>query len=736
MRTYRLTITQTDLSNVQLADESTGFAGFTVAQAKRGDVEPIFIPQGNESYIIEQFGPPSASNSDVQEIIDFNRQHDIWVSAPAGVEDGFHVNRYGAVFVAEDGVYEGYSDSIGLESTANTREATFRVSRADTPGDTAIGNESDEEEPSQYIEFTIPGSESAPLKLDASSVYDAYFKRNDSRVQIRAKATDMTWDDRADTTITDAIPADSAVAYEDSWEYIIDSLDYSSDPSKFRFLKASDEAGVDGVINGFAYLVENGAVSDLKVRIYTAIYDGADLNPVYGEAAEDLMFPANDFYAYFAESATSKKRVRLEATAEIEAVAMFYQKFPTETTTSLDFLLPPRKDVSDNLLRVVVTDKPSKNISISERTYDVSLDPEAVDDYNASVFAEDIMNDRVVGVVVLGSEDDEPALLEDIAPFSASDFRVEKQLIGKRAVNHVDSDEDVMAAMQQGWDASQAVEFDQVAAFFAPRWLPGIDTALADVRATHRFSRCVTHVMPNTNEGDLETVVDDRSSLVNDHGLTYTFGEIRTRDARTDTAWWRFPVGAYTAMLVRIMQTANGAAAPMFTNGPGNVGGQIDASFEEVRIKHIPQDIQREIDEAGLNTIIYDPDYGLMMVNQRTAQNPAVINDASWLGHDMAFDLFKRNVYRNIQVPQLGKPINAQYTGLRTRQLQNLAARFSNAFNAVRVEVDSVNTDETRGQRRFQMATAVQVTPFSEFVDFNFYNVSQEASVDDPFEDA
>jgi hypothetical protein len=121
------------------------------------------------------------------------------------------------------------------------------------------------------------------------------------------------------------------------------------------------------------------------------------------------------------------------------------------------------------------------------------------------------------------------------------------------------------------------------------------------------------------------------------------------------------------------------------------------------------------------------------MVNQRTGQNPAVINDASWLAHDMAFDLFKRRIYREVQFPQIGKPIDAQYIGVRTRQLQNIATSFGNAFNAVRIEVDSINTPETRAQRRFQMATSVQVTPFSEFVDFHFYNVGQTASVDDPF---
>ena len=742
MRTYRLTITQTDLSDVRLVDTAAGFASFTTIQALRGKAKPLFIPRGNEAFIVEQFGPPRDTNADVQEVIDFNREHDIWVSAPAGIETNDRKNRHGAIFVAEDGVYEGQITQAEAESTTRVRDAIFRTPIASTPGTPAIGLESDGTSSSQYIEFNINGSADSPLKLDGSSEFTVLLKGPDGQeVFVRSAATDLTWTDKDTTPVTDAIPTDSLVAVEDNWLHVFDNLDegwFDANPGKLRYLRSVASNGTTGPINGYAYLVEDPHSSQLvgTVRLYTAIYDGVDLNAIYGTEPSDPMTPSNDFYASFTETSASKKRVSLAYTAKIEAAAMLFQKFATETKTDISFSLPPRKQPSDNLVRIGVADKPARNITIAERFYDVSFDRDATDDYNASTFAEDIINDRVIEVLVLGNEDDPATKIEDISPFSTEGFGVTKTAVGQRSIVHAADEADIASAMAVGWEEAKAAEFDQIALFFAPKWLPGMDSQMLDIRGTHRFSRCVLPVLPGTTATGLDTVADERNALAMHHGLAYVFNEIRTRDARTDTAWWRFPVGAYSSMLVRIMKTKNGAWAPMFLNDSGNVGGQINAAFEDIRIKVITPQQQREIDEAGINTMIYDPDFGLIMVNQRTGQNPTTVNDASWLVHDMAFDLFKRFVYRNIQLPQIGKPIDPQYIGLRTRQLQSLAGRFSNAFSDVRVEVESLNTDATRSQRRFQMATSVKVTPVSEFVDFNFYNVGQEASVDDPFEDS
>ena len=759
MRTYRLNIIAEDLSDVQITDSPADWAGFTVIKARRGSAEPIFIPAGNENYIIEQFGPPRASNRDVQEVIDFNRDHPVFVSAPPGVEQDGMENQHGALYVTKDGIYTGYTTEAAADSTAKEREIFFEIDQARTPTGTtaALQKESDTNYPSKYVEFFKRTPSYAPPVFNRGSEVATHLTYEGEEKTVYAIAGE-NWDERND--VTDEFPVDSDASHDKSIEYLMEELAtehgsyFEENPERFRILHRYDkESQETGDFVGVMYAIPVEGEEDeyeVIIRHYLAIHNEEGADPetdkpfaVYDEGDNNLMGYDDSFFRSFASSG-SDERVSTKWTATVEAIGMVYQNFPTSTRTQIRFLRPPRTEAADNYLTMEVIDWPSRNIAISPRDYEVSFDEDAEDGFGTSRFIKDTLNDRVVSAQVFQDEDDDAVTIEEIGPFKDDKIPVDGlmfELRGTRVVDKLDDNNDVeeiAAAMEPGWEESLAAEYDGMAIFFAPRsYYSGggdpLNSTLVNVRTTHQFSRVVLPALAGiTNPEDIP---EERSSYEDNHGLVYPINEIRTRDPRSGTAWWRFPVGAYSGMLVRIMRQKNGAWAPMFQNDSGNVGGQISASFEKIRIKTIPQELQREIDEEGFNTLMYDSDLGLVMVNQRTAQNPNTLNDASWLSHDMAFDLFKRSVQRNVMFPQLGKPIDAQYIGIRTRQLQNIAARFGNAFNDVRVEVDSLNTPETRAKRRFQMATSVQVTPFSEFVDFFFYNVGQTASVDDPFDD-
>jgi len=743
MRTYRLNIEAVDFSDVQIADSGTAFAGFTTIRAKRGSTEPLFVPIGNESYIIEQFGPPRASNPEVQEAIDFNRNHPIYISAPPGVEMDDKRNLYGTLFITKEGLYTGYSTEPETESTAKERDVRFEVEQASEK----LTNESNENNPSKYLKFFKLTDEHSPAKMNQGSkvVFDLEYN-GDVETAYAIAAED--WTERGDVTL----PTDASTTNNKSISYLIDQIEdapdrlnwFNENPGYFRFLRHFDpDTEQTGSFVGVQWFEENGGGDRLEVhtRLYLAVQEG---NPEEDAAiypfADNSDYPLhgeNSFFQSFTlASATDRASMYWEATVEAEAI--IFQRFPTETRTNIRITRPPRAVVEDNFVRVTVTDWPARNISITPRAYDVSLDRDQKDGFGTSQFIEDVMaNDRVVGTLLLGGEDDDEVKIADIAPFQEDQIPADgfiMDLRGYRIIDHLEDTEDIEASLEAGWEEARDVAYDNVAIFFTPSGYDGLNSTMVDIRTTHQFARVVQPALPGVTQAQVEEIPGMRTSYENNHGLAYPINEVLTRDPRTGTKWWRFPVGAYCDMLVRIMRQKNGAWAPMFQNDSGNIGGQIDASFEKIRIKRIKREQQQEIDEAGFNTLIYDADMGLVMVNQRTGQNPDTLNDSSWLSHDMAFDLFKRAVYRNVMIPQLGKPIDSQYIGTRTRQLQNLTTRFGNAFNAVRIEVDSLNTPETRAQRRFQMAVSVQVTPFSEFVDFFFYNVGQEASVDDPFE--
>ena len=55
-----------------------------VVNAPKGTTKFQYIPAGNANSILSQFGQPSSSWPDLQELIDFNANYGVWVSAPGG----------------------------------------------------------------------------------------------------------------------------------------------------------------------------------------------------------------------------------------------------------------------------------------------------------------------------------------------------------------------------------------------------------------------------------------------------------------------------------------------------------------------------------------------------------------------------------------------------------------------------------------------------------------------------
>jgi len=138
-------------------------------------------------------------------------------------------------------------------------------------------------------------------------------------------------------------------------------------------------------------------------------------------------------------------------------------------------------------------------------------------------------------------------------------------------------------------------------------------------------------------------------------------------------------------------------------------------------------------DTIGLNPITMDPTYGLMVVSQKTTQDPDNLSDWSYLGHSMAFDLFKREVRDNVMVPQIGKPNDSYYQAMRQRQVEALLNRRTGGAEPIwaagKVEVANVNTSDVKAQRKFAIRVTVKVNVFSEYVELTFVNVAATTQI-------
>ena len=102
MDTSRLIINTIDKSSYNV-EESTSIVGFTVVEAPKGPIYPVRIPAGGSARIKDIFGVSSKEYPELFEVETFNREYDVYVSAPYGT--GTKVN---VAYITDDGIFPGY----------------------------------------------------------------------------------------------------------------------------------------------------------------------------------------------------------------------------------------------------------------------------------------------------------------------------------------------------------------------------------------------------------------------------------------------------------------------------------------------------------------------------------------------------------------------------------------------------------------------------------------------------
>jgi hypothetical protein len=296
-----------------------------------------------------------------------------------------------------------------------------------------------------------------------------------------------------------------------------------------------------------------------------------------------------------------------------------------------------------------------------------------------------------------------------------------------------------------GWNMMTLPALDNVNIFFDPE----CDLATASTMASMRtgsisdpsFATYITGIKVSDGvaigNSDVNNVVNDlimaRASYPNLSGLAYYCNEFQQTETYNGTTYYNIPIGAVASMLALIMDVKLGGAAPMYTNeGQPALGGQINKAVSNQKYNFQAQHFST-LSAAGLNPIILDPYYQLMITSQLTAQSPANLTDWSYLGHQMSFDLFMAEIRQNVMIPQIGKLIDPTHMQLRTDQaniiLNKRLSGPTTIWSAGEVYISEVNTPATMAQNNFMMKIRVKVYPFSEYVTLIFNNVGQTSSV-------
>jgi hypothetical protein len=280
-----------------------------------------------------------------------------------------------------------------------------------------------------------------------------------------------------------------------------------------------------------------------------------------------------------------------------------------------------------------------------------------------------------------------------------------------------------------GWTEAGKGVYEPCPVFAEPTGTEDLKEILYDLRLnTHKVATFVTARMLSASE------VNDPSSIIVTGRLTGT-SQLVNQTLRSDTftgaKYWTNLVGAYAAELLYIIDGKLGGWAPMWTNVSG-FGGQLPIAVNKMKYE-FTQDQLQALDTIGLNPIVLDSTYGLTVVSQKTTQSPDNLSDWSYLGHSMAFDLFKREVRDDVMVPQIGKPNDPYYQAMRQRQVEAILNRRIGGAEPIwaagKVEVANVNTDDVKAQRKFAIRVSVKVNIFSEYVELTFINVAQQTQI-------
>lgn len=155
-------------------------------------------------------------------------------------------------------------------------------------------------------------------------------------------------------------------------------------------------------------------------------------------------------------------------------------------------------------------------------------------------------------------------------------------------------------------------------------------------------------------------------------------------------------------------------------------GGQITSSFRPIRTEYdySDQDLT-DLNNAQINPIVLDPDYGLMIVGDRTAQ--VTNSDTSFVGtrrlYNRIIDAIKSQVLMQ-QVFKLNNPANQRTAYTLTNEYLSpiLAGGYLEQYAVVCD--DTNNTTEVRNRKQFVLSIYITATPNSQEVILQFVRLA------------
>lgn len=676
MNTNRISYVD-DNDSSYTSGKQTSIIGYTVLKAPRGVTIPYKFPKGAEAQIKARIGTPSKDYPDIQEAIEYNRNYSLYISAPPGVKIG-ESNYYGGVYL----------------TTVGSVESFYKVTDPETPNFDAF--------------------------LTACSSASAFTK-------------------------------DQARTYTSN-QYTIDNIPVEVfDFEKISSIIFSYPTGLGTPTGGMTSVALKISGTNIVTDEETP-KDVGDI--VVGSSFFKMVFAGNVAVPNLDLTEGSALDLYLDTPANINNIVItyvmniedyviqtLYQNSPRSTSTSFSIkkvdISPTIGVGSDpnpffNTITFSFSETSNGTVEYTSPNIVCSPDVSAVDGYNQSLYVEDVLSGKnlwYIGSKVYKNFNDSTKTWTTPINKTVSGVRVVED------ATFTDST-DLAGTLALGWSEATDPQYEEVVMFFDNSGEDAVKTTMASLRnGLHKTATFVSPIKVTSSDTDtaVSAIVAKRATCPSTFGLAYICNEFLIKDPQ-GKEYYSSIVGSVALDYSLIIEKKYGGVAPMYTNDGNNLGGQLSRTVKKAKYKFTADHLDT-LDEAGVNPIILDNYYGLMLTSQRSAANPLVLTDWSYLGHSMAFDLLKRELKKEVLIPQIGKAISPFYLDLRQRATENILSKRLTGDDAiwtageVLVNDESVNNDETKSENKFWVKVRVKVTPFSEWVVLVLNNVAQTTNL-------
>jgi|LSQX01.1.fsa_nt_gb hypothetical protein len=705
MDTNRISILKRDLSAGTTPSTET-LKGFTVVKAAKGPIDPILIPAQSPSLVYEVLGYTSKEYPHIQEVLDFNKQFDVYVSAPYSQAGN---SKIPVAYVTPAGIFAS-AEPVALEGV-NLGEVNEGL-------DVEGINIFQEGDPTVLVPV---GKEASMFATSEAALVDQKalsFANSTLSVQFGFDAHEVLVEDAKGIDVLDSasfVPGNlSRILKTAATSPTVGELVFDIPGEELIVLGLKEETGDFALYSGAQLLYSLGSISG-GTDAFDIVAD--DLEPVSSSVVSKYFSKASFTQFWGSEEFINTVHVYWKAILNADAIkATIFPKYVSERSISM--VLPSQK--LGNRISFTASE-PITPTTYSTKNIAGSLLNDDKDGFGATLsFAEKLADQHIVDIAVVDSFDENTIYTATQTSFSPTMPAISFRLA--RGVREV-GDNDLEAA----WNViASDSDYEHVEVFFRPDVLEiEDDTGFFGLASKHTLSRFVANIEISPEE------VGDVGQLAKGSNYFISTNSFLRRSTFTKEDYWSPLTGALAAMYLACVSERMGGVAPMYLNANG-LGGQLNVSVKKAKHKY-NKDQLTLLDNANFNPIVRDQSYGVMVVGQKTAQG-GELSDWSYIGHASAFLAFLREARNNVMIPQLGKPNNPFYRELRQTQIDNILRPRIEGISRIWADAvadtsTAVNTTEVLQERKFAIVVKVKVDIFSEGVELTLINYAQGTEI-------